>query len=151
MRLPRSSSFFCFLDGGPSLSSQTFFRFSISLFLTSCTPFRVSSGMIFSTPYLSAMGFLTVQGLATAASRSTQSLMNRRSIDFEKERRSRLKERQQIIRKKLRPSCKSLHLIASHCTSIRLPPHFADVFPFPFISGSSGSTAATPSSMSWTL
>lgn len=84
-------NFFCFLVGGPSLSSQAFFLLSISPFLIFSTPWRVSSGMTDSTPYLAAIGALTVHGEATAASRSTQSRIKRRSMDLEKDNRSRLR------------------------------------------------------------
>lgn len=93
-----SSPFLSFLDAGPSFSSQTFLRFSISPFLIVSTPFRVSSGMTEVTPYRSAIGFLTIQGEATAASRSTQSRMKRRRIDLEKVRRSRLETRFSVRR-----------------------------------------------------
>ncbi len=86
------SSIIClrFFAAGPSLSSHTFFRLSISPFFNVSTPILISSGMTLLTPYRAAMAGLTVHGEATAASRSTQSRMNRRKIDFENARRSRL-------------------------------------------------------------
>lgn len=96
---PASSPFFRRLETVPSassLSSQTFFRFSFSPALAPSIARRMSSGISVATPCCSAMTRFTVQGDATAASRSTQSRMNRRRIDLLKDKRSRLSQAGQL-------------------------------------------------------
>jgi len=123
-----AACFFCFLFGGPSFSSQAFLRLSISPFLILSTSFLVSSGMTESTPYRSAITGLTVHGEATAASRSTQSRMKRRRMDFEKESRSRLGAGEQELEwrsKKNVPHHTTLNLekTADHLALFIVPRH----------------------------
>ena len=145
----RSFSFSIFFVNLPSrsacssFSSHTFLRLSISPLRTCSTPALISSGISVGIPNFSATEGFTIHGEASEESRSTQSRRKRLNSDLENTKRSRL--RYDVISVSYTIIKYITYDIALHCTSIRLPDHFArESFPStPFATSFSRSLSLT--------